>query len=74
MMCYTTRKRTIDVRNHGGLHQRTDLLLVKKYMGVGRQFKKLRSNPHCGMGRTLDLMHFNNPHKDKSPDSFSDFS
>lgn len=25
------------------------------------------------MERMLDLMHFNNPHKDKSPDSFNDF-
>jgi len=73
-MCYTSRKRTIDFGNHRGLHQRTYLFLVKKYMGVGLKFKKLQSNLHCSMGRTLDLMHFNNPQEDKSPDSFSDFS
>ena len=43
-------------------------------MGAGLTFKKLQSNLHCSMGRTLDLMHFNNPHEDKSPDSFNDFS
>lgn len=73
-MCYTGRKRTIDFRNHGGSHQRTDLLLVKKCMGVGLKFKKLQSNLHCSMGRTLDLMHFNNPYEDIRPDSFNDFS
>lgn len=73
-MCCTGRKRIIDFGNHGSLHQRTDLLLVKKYMGVGLKFKKLQSNLHCNMGRMLDLMDFKNPHEDKSPDSFNDFS
>lgn len=59
--------------NHRGLSQRTDLLLVKKYMRVGLKFKKLQSNLHCSMERMLDFMNFNNPHKEKSPDSFNDF-
>lgn len=74
IMCYIGEKRTIDFKNHRSSHQRTDLLLVKKYMGVGLKSNKLQSNLHCNMERMLDLMRLNNPHKDKSPDSFKDFS
>lgn len=58
IMCYTSGKRTVDLRNCGGSHQRTDLLLVKKCMGVGLEFKnkKLQSNPQSNTGRVFHFL------------------